>query len=263
MSARLVLAVVLSVVASPLRADDTRLVALTDGNVLLAFSAADPGRVERIEVKGVRGTLIGVDCRPADGRLYGLGTTYDLYTVDPASGAATAASTLTVPFDGGLRSGVDFNPQADRLRLVAASGQNLRVNVTMGATAADTGLSYAAGDRNQGRRPSITAAAYANNRPDVATTRLFDIDAELDVLALQDPPNDGALKTVGALGVDVPAHAGFDITTDTAGNDRAFAAFGGTLWAIDLASGAARPLGAIAGSPDVVGLAALDTCTKR
>ena len=263
MIARLILAVALSIITPPAGADDTRLVALTDGNVLLAFSAADPGRVERVEVKGVRGTLVGIDCRPSDGRLYGLATTYDLYTIDPATGAATAASTLTIPFDGGARAGVDFNPQADRLRLVAASGQNLRVNVTMGATAADAGLAYAAGDRNQGRRPSITAAAYANNRPGAATTRLFDIDAELDVLALQDPPNDGALVTVGALGADVGPHAGFDIATDTAGNDHAVAAWSGTLYTIDLTTGAARPLGAIAGSPDVVGLAALDACTKR
>jgi len=133
----------------------------------------------------------------------------------------------------------------------------------MGATAADAGLAYAAGDRNQGRRPNVTAAAYANNRPGVATTRLFDLDAELDVLALQEPPNDGALMTIGPLGVDVGPRAGFDIVTDATGTDRAFAAWGGTLYAVDLATGAARPLGAIAGSPDVIGLAALEACAKR
>ena len=263
MIARLVLAVILSVVAARVRADDTRLVALTEGNVLLAFAAAHPERVEHVEVKGVRGTLVGVDCRPSVGRLYGVGTTYDLYTIDPVSGAATVASTLTIPFDGGTRAGVDFNPQADRLRLVAASGQNLRVNVTMGATAADASLAYAASDRNHGRRPSITAAAYANNRPGAPTTRLFDIDSDLDVLAVQDPPNDGVLVTVGALGVDVGPHAGFDIATDSAGTDHAFAAWDGVLYAIDLTTGAAHVLGAIAGNPDVVGLAALDACTKQ
>lgn len=263
MIARLVLVVFLGAVASSARANDTRLLALGEGNVLLAFSAADPGRVERIELKGVRGSLVGIDCRPADGKLYGLGTTYELHTIDPATGAATVASTLTVPFDGGARSGADFSPQLDRLRLVASSGQNLRVNVTMGATAADTGLSYAAGDRNQGRRPSITGAAYANNRKGAATTKLFDLDADLDVLAVQDPANDGALVTVGPVGVDVAPHVGFDIVTDAAGVDRAFAAWGGTLYAIDLGTGAARPLGAIGGSPDVIGLAALDGCGTR
>jgi hypothetical protein len=262
MIARLLL-LVLCVVARPARADHVRLVTLGDGNALMSFSAADPATVERIELKGVSGDLIGIDCRPSDGRLYGISTTYELHTIDAATGAATVASTLTVPFDGGPRSGIDFNPQLDRLRLVAASGQNLRVNVTMGATAADTGLAYAAGDRNQGRRPNVTAAAYANNRPGVATTRLFDLDAELDVLALQEPPNDGVLVTVGAVGVDVAPRAGFDIVTDAAGTDRGFAAWGGSLYAVDLATGAARPLGAIGGSPDVIGLAALDACAKR
>jgi len=263
MIARLVFAVVLSVVAATARADDTRFLGLTDGNVLLGFAVADPGRVGRLEVKGVRGTLVGIDCRASDGRLYGLGTTYDLYTIDPTSGVATAVSTLTIPFDGGARAGIDFNPQADRLRLVAASGQNLRVNVTMGATAADTVLAYAPGDRNHGRRPGVTAAAYTNNRPGAATTRLFDLDAELDVLALQEPPNDGRLVTVGPLGVDVGSRAGFDVVTDAAGVDRAFAASGGTLYAVDLDTGAARPLGTIAGSPELVGLAALAACARQ
>lgn len=263
MIAPLVLGLLLSAVVLPARADDARLAALTDGNALLLFSAADPGHPDRVDVKGVRGTLVGIDCRPSDGRLYGLGTTYDVYTIDPATGAATTVSTLTTPFDGGARSGVDFNPQADRLRLVAASGQNLRVNVTMGATATDTALAYAAGDANHGLRPGVTAAAYANNRPGAPTTRLFDIDAELDVLALQEPPNDGVLVTVGPLGADAGSRAGFDIVTDAAGADRAFAAWAGTVYAIDLQTGAARPLGAIAGGPEVIGLAALEACGKR
>jgi hypothetical protein len=263
MIAPLVFALLLSVVVQPADADDARLAALTDGDALLLFSATDPGHAERVDLKGVRGTLVGIDCRPSDGRLYGLGTTYDLYTIDPATGAATTVSTLTTPFDGGARSGVDFNPQADRLRLVAASGQNLRVNVTMGATATDAALAYAAADPNHGRRPGVTAAAYANNRSGAPTTRLFDIDAELDVLALQEPPNDGVLVTVGPLGADVGSRAGFDIVTDAAGTDRAFAAWAGTVYAIDLQTGAARALGTIAGSPEVIGLAALEACGKR
>jgi hypothetical protein len=256
----LVLALTLAAAA---RGDGARLVALTADGALVAFRADDPGAVTRVAVSGVGGTLIGIDCRPADGRLYGLGTAYELYTLDPASGAATSVSTLTVPFDGGVRAGLDFNPQADRLRLVAASGQNLRVNAALGATATDRPLAYAAGDPNHGRRPSVTAAAYTNNRRDAPTTRLLNIDAEQDVLALQEPPNDGVLTTIGPLDVDVGPRAGFDVATDAAGVDRGWAASAGALWAIDLASGAARPLGAIGGAPDVIGLAALDACGPR
>src|SRR5207244_12058351 len=95
--------------------------------------------------------LLGVATRPADGHLYGLTTRNDLYRIDPATGASTLVSTLTVPFDGDLRSGISFNPQADRLRLVSADGQNLRVQVSLGATAGDTPLAYAAAAPTPGK----------------------------------------------------------------------------------------------------------------
>jgi hypothetical protein len=139
-----------------------------------------------VTLQNVAGSLIGIDRRPADGKLYGL-TGSDVYRVDPEAGEATLVSTLTIPFDGDVRSGVDFTPQLDRLRLTSADGRNLRVNVAIGATAADTPLAYASGDPNAGARPRITASGYGNNKAGVATTTLFEIDSGLDVLVIQDP----------------------------------------------------------------------------
>ena len=65
--------------------------------------------------------------------------------------------------------GVDFNPQTDRLRVVSADGQNLRVNVTLGATAVDGALRYADGDSDAGKRPRIAASAYTHNVVDAPT----------------------------------------------------------------------------------------------
>ena len=232
------------------------MIALTDDGALVVFRPGEtPSR--RIVPTGVSGRLAGIDRRPADGKLYGV-TATDVYTLDVASGAAMLVSTLTVPFDGELRSGVDFTPQLDRLRLVSADGRNLRVNVALGATAVDAPLAYAADDVHRGARPRITAAAYANNRPGVATTTLFELDCGLDVLVIQDPANDGVLKTVGSLGTDVPDLAGFDILTDPEGRDDAYAAWGTTLQAIDLATGRASTLGPIPGATrPVVSLAVL------
>ena len=94
--------------------------------------------------------------------------------------------------------------------------------------------------------------------PGATSTKLFDIDSELDVLAVQDPPNDGVLVTVGPLGVDFAPLAGFAIFTDPAGADHAFAASGATLYTIDLTTGAAKTVGRI-GTTDakIVSLAAL------
>jgi hypothetical protein len=233
------------------------LVALGEDGALVVFDASDPARVRQIQPSGVGDRLIGIDTRPADGRLYGLTLGNDLYRVDPRTGAATSVGTLTVPFDGGARSGIDFNPQADRLRLVSADGQNLRVHPTLGATAVDRPLAYRDGDRNAGRRPGVTAAAYTNAVANAETTKLFVIDATQDVLALQDPPNDGLLTTVGPLGVDFGALGGFDIVTE-GGRDRAWAASGAALYTVDLESGHATPAGTIAAPGlSVVSLAAV------
>ena len=235
------------------------LLALCDDGSLLAFRLDRPAEVRRVAPQGVSGRLIGIDRRPADGVLYGVSTTNDVYRIDPASGQATKVSSLTVPFDGEVHSGVDFNPQADRLRLVSRDGQNLRVNVTLGATAVDGPLRYRDGDPGAGTRPHVTAAAYTHNVPDAPDTKLFEIDAARNVLVLQDPPNDGVLVTIGPLGVDFGPTGGFDIVTDAAGKDEGYAASGASLYAIDLGTGAARSLGTIGdGHASVVGLAAID-----
>ncbi len=235
------------------------LLALCDDGSLSAFRADRPADVRRLEPQGVSGRLIGIDLRPADGAIYGLTITNDLYRLDPATGAATFVSSLTVPFDGDARSGIDWNPQADRLRLVSRDGQNLRVNVTLGATAVDGAVRYADRDPGAGTRPRVTAGAYTRNVRDAPDTRLLEIDAERDVLVLQDPPNDGVLATIGPLGIDFGPTGGFDIVTDAGGQEQGYAASGSTLYAIDLTTGGARSLGGIGGGCSVVGLTATGT----
>src|SRR5262249_3240104 len=112
-----VVALVTSAAAGP------SLVALDERGTFLVFDAEHPDATRRV-TPDVPAGLIGIDVRPADSRLYGVSLTNDLYRIDPATGSAQLVATLTVPFDGGLASGVDFNPQADRLRLVSTRGQN-------------------------------------------------------------------------------------------------------------------------------------------
>jgi len=242
-------------VAAP---DDVELVALTGDGRLVAFLAGRPADASVRTPDGIEDRICGIDWRPANGLLYAVTTASEIYTIDPGSGEATFVSTLTKPFDGETRSGVDFTPAADRLRLVGGEGQNLRVNVDVGATALDGPLAYRAGDPNFGARPAIAAVAYTKNRPGTALTEMFDLDHALDVLARQEPPNDGVLETIGPLGVDLPPLAGFEIVTTPDGREHAYAAFADRLYAIDLASGRATELGAIGGAPGtIVGLTRL------
>ena len=244
------LVVALIGIAAAVHADPPpALIGSTEDGRLLIFRADNPEATRTVHPSGLSGRLVGIDLRPADGHLYALTTGNDLYRIDPATGTSTLVSTLTVPFDGDLRSGIAFNPQADRLRLVSADGQNLRVNVVLGATAVDTPLSYASSDRNAGKHPRIAGAAYTNTVRDAPTTKLFEIDAEQDVLVLQDPPNDGVLTTVGPLDADFAPLSGFTIVTDSGGVDRAYAATAGKLYMIDLTTGHSTPVGTIGDPP--------------
>ena len=206
---------------------------------------------------GLNGTLLGIDTRPSNGLVYGITDANSLYTIDTTSGAATFVSTLDQPFLGGTISGFDFNPVADRLRLCGgANDQDFRINVDTGEVTVDGNLAFALGDANQGADPNVTAAAYTNAIADPSTTQLYDIDAQLDALLLQNPPNDGTLITLGDLGIDFDTVGGFDIVSAAEGNNTAFAVSDSTLYSIDLETGAATSIGAIgsAGGLDILGL---------
>lgn len=230
-----------------------------DGTTLVRFDSSSPGAVTTIgSFSGATTSLSGMDFRPADGQLYGFNqASSGIYRIDTGTGATTLISTSSTAITS-PRLGIDFNPVPDRLRVVAPSDQNLRINIANGAATVDSTLAYAAGDANQGTNPSIRDAAYTNHDRDPATgTTLFYIDTLLDILVTTSNPNGGVLNTVGALGLDADDFSGFDIFTEN-GTNTAFASFtvGGQagLYTINLATGAATPLGAI-GARELYGLA--------
>ena len=202
--------------------------------------------------------------RPANGQLVGLSSSSRLYTIDSTTGTATAIGTsaFTPAVSGGF-VGFDFNPTVDRIRLTSDARQNLRVHPDTSATAAVDGtLTYAPTDAGNGTVPQVTGSAYTNSVRGATTTQLFDIDSARDVLVLQNPPNNGTLVTVGPLGVDAQAGAGFDIAPS---DGVAWAALrvpsqgGSQLYRINLTNGAVTLAGRIGGGVAVNGLAALGT----
>lgn len=245
-------------------ASSIQLIGLDNNNTLLLFNSNNSSQTQARSVTGITGNLLGIDFRPADGQLYGLTDTNNIYTINTDTGAATFVSSLSTAFTSGFESGVDFNPVPDRLRIVGSNDQNLRVDVATGATTVDGTLAYGSGDVNAGANPNLTAAAYTNSfspSPDPnRTTGLFEIDFGLDILVQQNPPNDGTLNTIGSLGVDFGSTGGFDILSTQNGNNitnTAFAASGSSLYTINLTTGAATTLGTIGnGNVTIVGLAA-------
>src|SRR5262245_808644 len=80
------------------------LVALTANEQLLTFDSVNPSRIlDSVEVTGLRRgeDLVGIDFRPADGRLYGVSDRDQLYVIDLATGLANAVGApLAVGLDG-------------------------------------------------------------------------------------------------------------------------------------------------------------------
>lgn len=229
---------------------------LTDDARIVTFKTATPNTLDaNVAVTGLAAgeRLLGFDIRPKDGLLYGISSAGRIVTIDPATGAVTVKATLAAdaadaiaPYTAiaGTAFGVDFNPVADRLRVIGNTGQSLRINVDTGATTTDGAINRA------GAAPTVTAAAYSNSFAGTTATMLFDIDTASAALALQNPPNDGTLVNVGALGVAVAGDVGFDIAGGANGLAlaalRTSATGPSSLYRIDLATGAAVPSGGAA-----------------
>jgi hypothetical protein len=232
--------------------------ATTARNDLVTFDARtrDIRSQQRITGLAAGERVLGIDVRPATGQLYAIGSTNRLYVVNAFTAAATPVGTAFTPALTGSAVGVDFNPTVDRLRVVTTSGQNLRINPDTGAVAAvDTALAYAAGDANAKAQAGTAHAAYTNNVVGGTNTMLYDIDVAVDALAAQQPPNDGTLRTVGRLRVDVDVAGGFDIAANGVAVAALARADGTRLYTIDLSSGKARLVGKLGRGSRLTGLA--------
>jgi Domain of unknown function (DUF4394) len=130
-----------------------------------------------MKVSGASGKLVGIDVRPADGMLYGVTRDGVIWTIDAASGKATQKSKLSMPLPEASAITVDFNPVADRLRVIGADGTNLRINVDDGAVTKDGNLKFAETDMHKGETPKVVAGAYSNSFKGSKETALYDIDA--------------------------------------------------------------------------------------
>ncbi|HEX4844538.1 MAG TPA: DUF4394 domain-containing protein, partial [Limnobacter sp.] len=233
-----------------------------DGNTagsqrLLKFGVRTPNNATATTITGLPSgeRLLSIDFRPSNGRLYGLSSAGKLFTINPDTGAATLASTLSVATEivNGLTAGknyaIDFNPVADALRIVSSGdGDNISKNYrvpganleTTGATNTDTDLTLAGSGTGFG----IAQIAYTNSfaNPAPTATRMFNIDADNNRLLRQDPPNNGTQTVIGGTGQTFNDYGGFDVSGGDngmrliAGRAGATGVFG--LFNIDLGTGA-------------------------
>ena len=142
--------------------------ALDNGNRLLVFGTESGSTVSRLV--GISGMpilkrMIGIDFRPSDRRLYGVGNDSRVYVIDTLSGAATPVG--SGPFSPAIISsfdvhfGMDFDPATDRIRLISNElGGNWSIDPDDGTAVAGQSPRYAAGDANEGKIPHIGGLTY-------------------------------------------------------------------------------------------------------
>lgn len=254
---------------------------LTTSQKLVHIDAADPRNV--LGSKAISGlmpgdALIGIDYRVAKGVMFGLGRSGTLYTLDPDKGIAKAVnpSASKIALNPGPM-GFDFNPAADRIRVVQSTGDNHRLhpdtaaivdfNAKEDGVQTDPRLAFASTDVNAGQIPNLVAAGYTYNSKNDKLTTNFAIDGRLGALLLQGTregvqpavsPNLGVLTTVGAMGLGPLTDATLDIS-DVSNVALAIVTSATTtlprLVKIDLDFGTATLLGTVGGGEAVAGMA--------
>lgn len=192
---------------------DEEVVAITRDGQIFTFSSTDPSDIQLfgpVVDLAMGEKILGIDFRPANGRLYAVTNGSRIFTLEPDGPVVDAdlVSTISVPLDG-KDFGVDFNPVVDRLRIVSQqTGQSMAVNVDTGAATVNGSAFFStAGDA------AIVGSAYTNNFSGAATTVLYGLDAGNDSLATQNTST-GQLTLVGDTGRDLRRFVGFDISSE-------------------------------------------------
>jgi Domain of unknown function (DUF4394)/Bacterial TSP3 repeat len=273
---------------SPAVASAVPAAGITGLNSLVTFDTVTPADVRIRPLTGLvtaSETAIGLDTRPATGELFlvtvpsGVPGNAELrtYKVDPVTARATSVGSIpgAVPGAGDYATGIDFNPVVDRIRVVSSNNENFRINPNSGALSGDdVNLTYTAPTTGP-----VTALAYDRNiapgppgtlAPPGTRTTLYGIDVAADRLVVQGGidgagpggPNGGAITDIGPLGVPATntSDAGFDIARD----GTAYASLRNglliTLYTVNLATGAATPIGPLATELRSLTILAPDNC---
>jgi Domain of unknown function (DUF4394) len=259
--------------SAPVYPASLKVIGLTADQRLVAFRSNSPAAVAPLgKVSGLKGDqkLVGIDYRVQNNTLYGVGDQGGIYTINTRNAYATKVSKLTVALQG-QNFGVDFNPPANRLRVISDTGQNLRHNIddpagapAAGATATDGTLTNPPVPPAQAGATAtgVTGAGYTNNDLDANTaTTLFDLDTSLDQTSVQSPANAGNLAPTGKLRIDVGPNAGFDVYYSAAnGSNTGYAAlrtaYGrSSFYRINLLTGRAILVGSFPAQRQVVDVA--------
>lgn len=222
---------------------------LTSGGAIFSFDSAAPTTITGLVLVTGLGsnTLVDIDFYPVNGALYGFAASGNLYRIDPFTGAATLD--VSPQMSVGTVQHSDFNPAADRARLLSAGNENYRLTPSVqtpgpanpGAVDFDGNFVFAPGSGSG--TPNLFGAAYTNNFDGTATTSFYTIDAT-SLYLNSGSPQFNTLNLVGSLGLTLSGLNGFDISQSSG---LAFLSDADDLYLVNLATGATTFLGFIGG----------------
>ena len=203
----LAIATVLSIAARANAAHELMYAIELSTDNLISFYSDAPGTV--LASRSITGlqpaeSVRGIDMG-SDGKLYALGSSSRLYTIDPNTGAATQVgsgqfSTLL----NGSTFGIDVGPTG--VRVTSDLGQALLINTGTGAATVQPSPVYAAGDPHVGQTPRIDALAF-----NPATSGWVAGDSLANIFATF-APGTGDLNTIGPSGIDFARNNGLDFS---------------------------------------------------
>ena len=256
---RTILAASAAVIIGAAAAQAAEVAALSGDDTISIVNTGSRSVTKTWKIQGIGGKVLGIDVRPADGMLYAVGADGGIYTVDLASGKATMKSKLEKTLAAGSWATVDFNPVADRLRLMSNDGTNLRVNVDDGKVTTDGSHKFADSDMHKGEKPNIVAGAYTNSVKGAEGDRALRHrrhDRRPDQAGAAERRHAQRGRQARHEGRDPPA---FDIWSDGQGKNEAWLMSGDWLLSVDLATGKATPAMQIKGVSGVRDIAILPT----
>jgi WD40 repeat protein len=182
---------------------------ISTDNLISFYSDAPSTILASRSITGIQAaeSVRGIDFS-SDGKLYALGSSSRLYTIDPNTGAATQVgsgqfSTLL----NGSAFGMDIG--ATGVRVISDLGQALLINTGTGVATVQASPVYAAGDPNFGQTPAIDALAF-----NPATGGWVAGNSLANSFAIF-TPGTGALNTIGPAGIDFARNNGLDFSSTT------------------------------------------------
>ncbi|MCW1922442.1 DUF4394 domain-containing protein [Luteolibacter arcticus] len=231
-------------------------------NSFYSFDSAAPGAVSQVGTSGAATGYVDVDIYGANGALYGITGSGAGSRINTANGTSTSAWTPnTNPITGSVNA-FDFNPFADRVRVISNGGANnyriqpdvasLPQTVTNpGGVLVDGGFTFT--DSLGGARAGITVlgAGYTNPGDNPGSAVLYTLSSDGFLNSHTTPAGTfGNGVAVSAFGLGfTPTGSGFDIDLTNTGYALANVAGVTNLYTINLTTGISNLVGAVGNTP--------------